>query len=157
MPIKPERKLYLDLRKSLEKHRKNVHIVRIENLVGQGVPDTHITYFATSFWLELKVSDAKKPPLSKYQIAWHMQHADAGGHSWILQRTQKHERMKLYVGSGVRNIPAWVPVMELPVPASRSHQGNGTSRSRCKKSVFEELLDFIKERQNKYLIPHNAD
>ena len=77
-----------------------------------------------------------------------MQHADAGGHSWILQRTQKHERMKLYVGSGVRNIPAWVPVMELPVPASRS---------RCEKSVFEELFDFIKERQNKYLIPHNAD
>lgn len=157
MPIKPERKLYLDLRKSLEKHNKNVHIVRIENLVGQGVPDTHITYFGSSFWLELKVSDAKKPALSKYQIAWHKQHADAGGHSWILQTTQKQERMKLYVGSGVRNIPAWVPVLELPVPASRSRQGNGPSRSRSGKSVFEELLDFIKERQNKYLIPHNAD
>jgi len=57
----------------------------------------------------------------------------------------------------VRNIPAWVPVMELPVPASRSHQGKRPSRSRCEKSVFEELFDFIKERQNKYLIPHNAD
>ena len=76
-----------------------------------------------------------------------------------MQRTQKHERMKLYVGSGVRNIPAWVPVMELPVPASRSTSRFPASRStsRCGKSVFEELFDFIKERQNKYLIPHNAD
>jgi hypothetical protein len=116
--------------------------VRIENLVGQGVPDLHCTYYCTSFWLELKVSDAKKPPLSKYQIAWHKQHHDAGGSSWILQRTQKEEHVKLFIGSGVRNLPAWTPVIELPVPTSRS-------RSRLDKNVFEKIFDLIKERQTR--------
>ena len=142
MPIKPERKLYLDLRKSLEKHRRNLHLVRIENLVGQGVPDLHCTYYCTSFWLELKVSDAKKPPLSKFQLAWHMQQHDAGGSSWILQRTQKEQLLKLFVGSGVRNLPAWVPVLELPVPTSRS-------TSRFDENVYEEIFNFIRERQTR--------
>lgn len=90
----------------------------------------------------MKVSNAQKPPLSKYQMAWHMQHADAGGHSWILQRTQKEEQLKLFVGAGVRSVPAWVPALELPVP---------TSRSRCQNqlNVFEEIFNFIKDRQNR--------
>jgi len=71
-----------------------------------------------------------------------MQHHDAGGSSWILQRTQKEEQLKLFVGSGVRNIPAWVPVLELPVPTSRSS-------SRSDKNVFEEIFNLIKERQTR--------
>ena len=106
--------------------------------------------YCTSFWLELKVSDAKKPPLSKFQLAWHKQHHDAGGSSWILQRTQKEERLKLFVGAGVRNVPAWLPVLELPVP---------TSRSRCenKLNVYEKIFNFIKERTEHHKNGHILD
>jgi hypothetical protein len=42
----------------------------------------------------------------------------------------------------VRNLPAWVPVLELPVLPSRS-------ASRLDKNVYEEIFDFIKERQTR--------
>ena len=69
----------------------------------------------------------------------------AGGNSWILQRTQKDERLKLFEGSGTRDVGTWSPVMELPfpLPASRHSFPVPASRSAF---PFVEIFDFIKDK-----------
>jgi hypothetical protein len=102
LTVKPEQKLFQDLKKQLEKAKKQIHLVRVENLIEQGTPD--------------------------------------------LQRTQKDERLKLFEGSGTKDVGMWSPVMELPFPFPVSRYSSPVPASR---SVFPfvEIFDFIK---NKY-------
>ena len=145
MTVKPEQKLFQDLKKQLEKAKKQIHFVRVENLIEQGTPDLNCCYEGVEFWLELKADDGRIPRLSKYQIAWHYRRYKAGGKSWILQRTQKDERLKLFEGSGTKDVGTWSPVMELsfPLPASRHSSPVPASRSVF---PFVEIFDFIKNK-----------
>jgi hypothetical protein len=61
------------------------------------------------------------------------------------QRTQKDERLKLFEGSGTRDVGTWSPVMELPfpLPASRHNSPVPASRSAF---PFVEIFDFIKDK-----------
>jgi hypothetical protein len=61
------------------------------------------------------------------------------------QRTQKDERLKLFEGSGTKDVGTWSPVMELsfPLPASRPSSPVPTSRSVF---PFVEIFDFIKDK-----------
>jgi hypothetical protein len=139
--VKPEQKLFHDLKKQLEKANKTIHLVRVENLIGQGTPDLNCCYDGVEFWLELKADDGRIPRLSKYQIAWHYRRYKSGGRSFILQRTLKQEHLKLFEGSGTRDLGTWSPVFELPlpVPASRSDFPLPVSRL-----PFVEVFDYIK-------------
>jgi hypothetical protein len=85
------------------------------------------------------------PRLSKYQIAWHYRRHKAGGKSWILQRTQKDERLKLFEGSGTKDVGTWSPVMELPFPLPASHHNSPVPASRSA-FPFVEIFDFIKDK-----------
>ena len=145
MTVKPEQKLFQDLKKQLEKAKKQIHLVRVENLIEQGTPDLNCCYEGVEFWLELKADDGRIPRLSKYQIAWHYRRHKAGGKSWILQRTQKDERLKLFEGSGTKDVGTWSPVMELPFPLPASRHSFPVPASR---SVFPfvEIFDFIKNK-----------
>jgi hypothetical protein len=61
------------------------------------------------------------------------------------QRTQKDERLKLFEGSGTRDVGTWSPVMELPFPFPASRHSSPVPASR---SVFPfvEIFDFIKNK-----------
>jgi hypothetical protein len=61
------------------------------------------------------------------------------------QRTQKDERLKLFEGSGTRDVGTWSPVMELPFPLPASRHNSPVPASR---SVFPfvEIFDFIKDK-----------
>jgi hypothetical protein len=67
-----------------------------------------------------------------------------------LQRTLKQEHLKLFEGSGTRDLGTWSPVFELPlpVPASRSDFPLPVSRSDFPLPVsrlpFVEVFDYIK-------------
>ena len=143
MAVKPEQKLFHDLKKQLEKVSKTVHLIRVENLIEQGTPDLNCCYEGVEFWLELKADDGRIPRLSKYQIAWHYRRYKSGGRSFILQRTLKQERLKLFEGSGTRDLGTWSPVWEFPspVPASRSDFPLPVPVSRL---PFVEVFDYIK-------------
>jgi hypothetical protein len=136
LTVKPEQKLFQDLKKQLEKAKKQIHFVRVENLIEQGTPDLNCCYEGVEFWLELKADDGRIPRLSKYQIAWHYRRQ---------QRTQKDERLKLFEGSGTGDVGTWSPVMELPFPLPASRHNSPVPASR---SVFPfvEIFDFIKNK-----------
>jgi hypothetical protein len=61
------------------------------------------------------------------------------------QRTQKDERLKLFEGSGTRDVGTWSPVMELPFPLPASRHNSPVPASR---SVFPfvEIFNFIKNK-----------
>jgi hypothetical protein len=66
-------------------------------------------------------------------------------HEVIQQRTQKDERLKLFEGSGTKDVGTWSPVMELPFPLPASHHNSPVPASRSA-FPFVEIFDFIKDK-----------
>jgi hypothetical protein len=62
-----------------------------------------------------------------------------------VQRTQKDERLKLFEGSGTKDVGTWSPVMELPFPLPASHHNSPVPASRSA-FPFVEIFDFIKNK-----------
>jgi hypothetical protein len=58
---------------------------------------------------------------------------------------KKDERLKLFEGSGTKDVGTWSPVMELPFPFPASRHNSPVPASR---SVFPfvEIFDFIKNK-----------
>jgi len=75
---------------------RNAHLTRIESYTLNGIPDLHCAYKGRTFWLELKANNIKNCNLSKYQINWILKHQRHGGIVYILNKTVKQERLKLY-------------------------------------------------------------
>ncbi len=75
---------------------RNAHLTRIESHTLNGIPDLHIAYKGHTFWLELKANNIKNCNLSKYQINWILKHQRQGGVVYILNKTIKQGRLKLY-------------------------------------------------------------
>ena len=96
--LKPERKLYHDLKKNTPGITWN----RIENLAGIGMPD--VLGYNTSrhfFTVELKVARGNKVRFSPHQISFHKSHPDK---TFILLRTLGPRALKLVQGSMIQEL-----------------------------------------------------
>ena len=98
--MKPERKLWLDLKKNTPTICWN----RIENLAVPGLPDLlgynkHQHFFT----VELKVTRSNKIRFSPHQIAFHVQHPKS---TYILVKSLVTSDWKLYRGSQIRQLAA---------------------------------------------------
>ena len=99
--MKPERKLWLDLKKNTPTICWN----RIENLAVPGLPDVlgynkHQQFFT----VELKVTRSNKIRFSPHQIAFHVKHPR---NSFILVEHLGQRSVKLFPGSGIKALDAW--------------------------------------------------
>ena len=104
--LKPERKLYAKIKKSIPK----ISWIRLENLSLSGTPDL-LGYndSGTFFTVELKVTKSNKVRLSPHQIAFHVKHPR---NTFILvetldPRSAKHVQYYLFPGSGIKALDAW--------------------------------------------------
>jgi len=98
--LKPERKLWLDLKKNTPTICWN----RIENLAVPGLPDLlgynkHQHFFT----VELKVTRSNKIRFSPHQIAFHVQHPKS---TFILVKSLVSGDWKLYEGKVIRELVA---------------------------------------------------
>lgn len=84
------------LRDNFKKLAPDIHLQRIENSVGNGVPDTNGCWRGREFWIELKVARGLKVELTPLQAAWLRTRALAGGNSWVLAR--KGDVFRLWSG-----------------------------------------------------------
>lgn len=84
-----------------------IWVQRIENVVGEGMPDVYVVSNGLSSWVELKASRrpvrASTPLLGSrglnvQQINWHMKAASVGVRSFILIRDEARD---LYLVSGM--------------------------------------------------------
>ena len=98
--LKPERKLYHDLKKNTPGITWN----RIENLAGIGMPDV-LGYngYGHFFTVELKVTSGNKLKFSPHQIAWHVAHPQ---NTFILAEALGPRLVKLFRGSRIRELAA---------------------------------------------------
>ena len=98
--LKPERKLYAKIKKSIPK----ISWIRLENLSLSGTPD--LLGYNTSghfFTVELKVTKSNKVRLSPHQIAFHVKHPN---NSFILVEHLGSGTVKLFEGTMVRELVA---------------------------------------------------
>tara|TARA_R100001594_G_scaffold808_5_gene3353 strand:+ start:1377 stop:1748 length:372 start_codon:yes stop_codon:yes gene_type:complete len=98
--IKPERKLYQDLKKNT----CSFHWIRIENLSIPGCPD--LLGYNTSghfFTVELKVTSGNKVRFSPHQIAFHKTHPK---NTFILVKALGQRSLKLVPGNKIQELVA---------------------------------------------------
>ena len=98
--MKPERKLWLDLKKNTPTICWN----RIENLAVPGLPDLlgynkHQHFFT----VELKVTRSNKIRFSPHQIAFHVKHPL---NTFIIAKSLGHGTVKLYEGQQIEELAA---------------------------------------------------
>ena len=110
--LKPERKLYYDLKKNTPGITWN----RIENLAGIGLPDC-LGYNTSRhfFTLELKVIKGNRIRFSPHQISFHITHPQ---NSFILIRALGPRSLKLFQGSAMRELVALGYACDLELAAS---------------------------------------
>jgi len=98
--LKPERKLWLDWKKSTPE----ISWTRLENLSSFGTPDLlGYNKNKTFFTVELKVVKGSKIRFSPHQIAFHVRHPD---NSFILVRSLASRDLKLYEGNKILKLAA---------------------------------------------------
>jgi len=98
--LKPERKLWLDWKKSTPE----ISWTRLENLSSFGTPDLlGYNKNKTFFTVELKVVKGSKIRFSPHQIAFHVRHPD---NSFILVRSLASGDLKLYEGNKILELAA---------------------------------------------------
>ena len=110
--MKPERKLYHDLKKNTPGITWN----RIENLAGIGMPDC-LGYNTSShfFTVELKVIKGNRIRFSPHQISFHITHPN---NTFILIRPHGRRCLKLFQGSAMRELVALGYACDLELGAS---------------------------------------
>ena len=84
--------LYRQLKAALKSRRK-WHLTRIENWIGQGIPDLLVCDEVGKFhFIELKFCKANAVNLSPHQVAWLTRHLRSS--SWILVKRQAKADVK---------------------------------------------------------------
>jgi len=98
--LKPETKLWQEVRKKLNK----IRWTRIENLSVPGVPDL-LGYNKNGvfFTVELKVTTGKKIRFSPHQIAFHVTHPY---NTFILVKHLASRDVKLFLGEQIQELAA---------------------------------------------------
>ena len=98
--MKPERKLYEKLKKSVPQ----ISWIRLENLSLSGTPDLlGYNNSGTFFTVELKVTKSNKVRFSPHQISFHVRHPK---NSFIIVQTPDACGLKLYEGLKIRELVA---------------------------------------------------
>jgi len=110
-----ESSLWAWLRDGTKDLRPELHLTRIENLVGEGTPDVE-GWYANQFWCELKAL-TRKPGLidsevSQEQIRWHRRRWQAGGRSWFLIQLGSSHRAVRFLIPGEAHLLFRIPVTE---------------------------------------------
>ena len=100
MSVKPERKLWHELKKSTPK----ISWTRLENSGAFGTPDL-LGYnpFGNFFTLELKVTKTNKIRFSPHQFAFHVKHPN---NTFILVKALSLNHVKLYEGKDIMKLDA---------------------------------------------------
>ena len=93
--MKPESKFWKQVKENLS----DIHWTRLENRIGQGIPDCYGISAGISVWLELKVIRSNKIVLSPFQKSWNFSHSLQGGRSFIIATT--FPQSLLYIFSGI--------------------------------------------------------
>jgi hypothetical protein len=100
MSIKPERKLWHELKKSTSK----ISWTRLENSGAFGTPDLlGYNSFGHFFTLELKVTKTNKIRFSPHQFAFHVKHPN---NTFILVKALSLNLVKLYKGKDIMKLGA---------------------------------------------------
>jgi penicillin-binding protein-related factor A (putative recombinase) len=136
-----EQNLWKWLRKEVQPliKSKELHICRIENLVGAGYPDVEGCYDGCHFHIELKAlarPKRKSTPLrvkfQPRQIPWLKKRWTAGGNCWVLLRVGTKRDAKHYL-----------------VPGNNAHLLNKISEAQLAKlseiDCFAPGIEIIKE------------
>ena len=128
--MKPETKLW----KLVKENLSDIHWTRIENRVGQGIPDCYGIKDGISIWVELKVIHSKKIKLSPFQKSWHFTHSLKGGRSFILATTLGEGLLYIFPGLVA---PSIASIVHCPRPYWVIEVGSG---ARSWMQVREVLL-----------------
>ena len=128
--VKPETKLW----KLVKENLSDIHWTRIENRVGQGIPDCYGIKNGISVWVELKVIHSKKIKLSPFQKSWHFTHSLKGGRSFIIATTLPYRLLYIFGGFVAPSIGS---IAHCPSPHWQVNMGSG---SLCWQQVREILL-----------------
>ena len=81
--------------KTVQKPYSDWFLFRLESKTINGIPDVYGCIKSSSFWLELKCSNAKDKGLSKYQWNWHIDYFRSGGKSYILNYLATQSKLQL--------------------------------------------------------------
>jgi len=81
--------------KTVQKPYSDWFLFRLESKTINGIPDVYGCIRSSSFWLELKCSNAKDKGLSKYQWNWHIDYFRSGGKSFILNYHATQTKLQL--------------------------------------------------------------
>ena len=77
---------------------------RIENRVGEGLPDVFICAEGLPFWLELKVTKTNRINISSGQIGWNYALYKSGGVSFFLIEVLSSNNLYLFEGKEGRGL-----------------------------------------------------
>lgn len=114
---------------------------RIENRVGEGVPDVFLCAEGLPFWLELKVTKTNRINISSGQIGWNYALHKSGGVSFFLVEVLSSTNLYLFGGEqgrGLKDNGLSISGSGLVVPCLWS----GSDWS----GLFETMLDVVGNR-----------
>ena len=77
---------------------KKTFYQRIENRIGEGIPDTFICMNGNVFFIELKIIKNNRITIQKSQIAWHIKYNQCNGVSFFLASRPKERDLFLFEG-----------------------------------------------------------
>ena len=89
---KRESKLWQRIKKNITKP----HLIRVESITINGIPDINGCWKGKEFWMELKSDKVGYPKLSKWQISWINKRIKHGGIVIICNETLLEKKLKLY-------------------------------------------------------------
>jgi len=92
--VKPESKFWKQIKENLP----DIHWTRLENRIGQGIPDCYGIKDGISVWLELKVIRSNKIVLSPFQKSWNFNHSLQGGRNFIIATTFPQSLLYIFPG-----------------------------------------------------------
>lgn len=125
-----------DLYKHLRRNCKGGHFTRIENSVGVGAPDVHLTIDDHRHWIELKRLMGRQIEVQATELVWASKELKAGADTLYMWYDEGYYCVMLY--STLRNLK---PVSIKP-SVLRFHAKN-QENFRVNPSLFrEKLLSF---------------
>ena len=92
--MKPESKFWKQVKENLS----DIHWTRLENRIGQGIPDCYGISAGISVWVELKVIRSNKIVLSPFQKSWNFSHSLQGGRNFIMATTFPQSLLYIFPG-----------------------------------------------------------